>query len=483
MIRPGVNVSLLELPVPISIPMDTGTAFWVGLTDKGPSTPALVQSLDDFVFQFGDRQSYSILYDAVDMFFREGGNRIYISRVVGPAATTGFINLPDNAATVSLTANATGPGSWSANYKVGVVSGVEPGSYRLQVSDVNNVVLEDSGDLANQSQAVSWSQYSQYIRVTLGASTLNPQNLAATAMSAGNDDRANITDNEWASAIAKFDKDLGPGQISAPGRTSTVAYNQVIAHAEDHNRTAIMDFPNTATLATLEAAAASVQSRWAAGFAPWMVIPGLIAGTTRVAPPCALVCGLIARNDPAVGTNKPSAGNAGMSLYAIDLTQPNWKDIDRQTLNTAGVNVIRRMFGGIRVYGWRSLADPIGDRNWLDFANARLYTELVSQLNNVGENYMFAEIDGPNGVTVNGFHDALAGVMMDHFLAGELFGDTASDAFDVNTGSSVNTLETLANLELHAIVTVVMAPFAEVVQIQIVKRAVTAATPVSTVAA
>jgi phage tail sheath protein FI len=483
MIRPGVNISLLELPIPVSVPLDTGTWFVVGLTDKGPSTYALVQSLDDFVFQFGDRQTYSILYDAIDTFFREGGNRVYVSRVVGPAATTGFLNIPDSSAVVSLTANANGPGVWSADYKVGVISGVDPGTFRIQVSDNLNAILEDSGDLVNQQQAVSWSAYSQYIRVSLGASAENPANLAPTAMSAGDDDRANITDIEWDAALDKFDKDLGPGQISAPGRTSTIAYGQLIDHAEASNRVAVLDFPNTSTVATLESSAASVQSRWAAGFAPWLVIPGLIPGTTRIAPPSSLICGLIARNDPSIGTNRPSAGNAGNSLYCIDLTQPNWNDLDRQSLNAAGVDVIRRMFGGIRVYGWRSLSDPINDQNWLDFANARLYMQLVAELENVGENYMFAEIDGPNGATVNGFHDALAGVMMNHFIAGELFGNTASDAFAVDTGSSINTLETLARLELHAVVTVVMAPFAEVVQIQIVKRAVTAVVPGATVAA
>jgi hypothetical protein len=477
-----VNVSLLELPVPVSIPTDTGTWFAAGLTDRGPTAPTLVQSLNDFVTRYGDRVTYSILYDAIDTYFREGGNRVFISRVVGPGATSGGVDMVDSGGSVvSLIATATGPGAWSANYKVAVVAGSVgyPTAYRIQVTDGAGTVLEDSGDLVNQGEAIQWSQYSQYIRITPGPSALIPYTMGATAMSAGNDDRNNIDDSSWAAAHARFDKDLGPGQISSPGRVSNAAYNQLAASAQDHNRTAIIDFPNSGTLATLEASAASIRSRWCAGFAPWVIVPGLVTGTVRVVPPSALIAGLIARNDPAVGTNHPSAGNAGLSLYCIDLSQPSWTDLDRQTLNGASVNVIRRMFGGIRVYGWRALVDSIGDYNWVDFANARFYTQLVAELDEVGESYVFAEIDGPNGATINGFHDALAAVMLTHYNQGELYGSTAAEAFSVDTSSRVNTLQTIAALELHAIVTVKMAPFAEYVVIQVVKRPVTVAPPIT----
>jgi hypothetical protein len=45
----------------------------------------------------------------------------------------------------------------------------------------------------------------------------------------------------------------------------------------------------------------------------------------------------------------------------------------------------------------------------------------------------------------------------------------------VDTGSSVNTPQTIANNELHAVCMVVMSPFAEQVFINIVKNPVTIA--------
>lgn len=472
-VRPGVNVSILEQSTPIAVSTDTGTLFAVGLTDRGPSDiPELIQSLDGFTTIYGARQSYSVLYDSIETYFREGGNRVYMGRVVGPSATKGTRSLLDSGAGNSLTVNAIGPGAWSSSYKVGVVAG-QGSNFQIQVTDASNVVLEQSSDLADQNAAVAWSNYSNFIRIVLGSTALNPAVVAPAALSAGTDDRNNIVDAQWATAKALFNRDLGPGQIIAPGRTSSAAYSQLVAHAEANNRDAILDYPNTATAATLKSSAASVVSRFSAGFAPWVVIPGLTAGTTRTVPPSAFIAGLIARNDPSLGPNAPAAGIRGLARFVIDISQPDWSDTVRSDLNDNNVNVIRRMSGGIRNYGWRSNTNAVSDAGWIDFGNARLYTSLAAEFDNAGENYMFSEIDGQNGVTVNGFHDALVGICIAHYNAGELFGDTADKAFAVDTGPSVNTLVTIAANELHAVVRVRMAPMAEMVAIQIVKRLVT----------
>src|SRR5215831_5732705 len=456
--RPGVVVSTLELATPVAVSVDTGTWFVAGTTDRGPSNAAvLIQSMDQFTTLYGARQSYSVLYDVLETFFREGGQRTYIGRVVGPAASSGFKNLNDAGAAVSLIATAIGPGAWSANYKVGVVAGVAGGSYQIQVTDASNAILEQSGDLLDQGSAVAWSQYSSYIRITVGASANIPAVAAPAAMSAGNDQRASITDTEWANALALFAPGLGPGQVSEPGRTTAVAHGQLKTHAEANNRVYLADLPDSATVATLQSSAADSVSRFGAAFAPWVVIPGITVGTVRTVPPSAFIAGMCARNDPPLGANTPSAGSNGQSLYVMDISQPDWSDTNRTTLNTSGVNVIRRLFGGIRNYGWRSLTNATSDPSWIDFANGRLYMDLSAELNLVGENFVFAVIDGQNGHTISEFHDALAADLMGHFNAGELFGTTPEEAFAVDTGPAVNTLQTIANNELHAVVRVKMA--------------------------
>jgi Bacteriophage tail sheath protein len=469
--RPGVDVSLLDTPgAAISVPTDTGVWFTVGLTERGPTNEALaVLSIDDFTAKYGNRVSYSSFYDCMEEFFKEGGYQAYVGRVVGPAAASGSLNLLDSTSAISLVASARGAGSWSANVRIAVLTGTVGGTFVIQVQDAVGNILEDSGNLVDQSEAVAWSQGSDYIRLTLGASANDPAVLAPTPMSAGADDRVNITDTEWQKALDLFPEDLGPGQVSAPGRTTSAGHTQLINHATDKTRVAVLDLTDSPSVSTLTTAAGT--GRFCASFAPWLTIPGLAAGSTRTIPPSALISGLCARNDAALGPNRPAAGDAGVSRYSIGLSQPSWSDADRQTLNTGKVNVIRNIYGSIVNYGFRSGANPNTDKNWIDFANARLYMSLSAELNQAAQAYMFEEIDGQNGHTINGFHDSLAGVMLHHYNMGELFGDSPETAFNVDTGPSVNTLERLQNLELHAVVYVSMAPFAEYIVIQIVKRA------------
>jgi hypothetical protein len=426
--------------------------------------------MQEFVTIFGDRQTYSILYDWLDVYFREGGNVAYISRVVGPGATTGTLNLLDAGAAISLVANANGPGAWSSSYKVQVAAGVGSGTFVVRVLDASNNVLEDSGDLVDTPAAVQWSQFSRYIRLVLGASANDPAVLAATALSAGNDDRASVTDTQWATALALFSKDLGPGQVVAPGRTSDTAHSQLIAHEQSNNRVAVLDYPDSVLTGTLLASAAAARDRAASGFAPWLTVPGVVSGTFRVVPPSALICGLCGRNDPALGANHPAAGRFGVSRYAYDLSQAAWTDLNVTTLNAGGVNVIRRYQGSIQVFGWRSTST---DQNWVDFGNARLFMAIAAQLDQVAQNFLFEEIDGQDGSTVNEFHTSCVGVMMDFFRGRQLFGATPPEAFNVDTGPAVNTLQTIANNELHAVVSVRMATMAEWVQIEVVKVPVT----------
>ena len=51
--RPGVDVSILELPGAVSVPTDTGVWFVTGITERGPLVPTLVTSLNDFNNKFG----------------------------------------------------------------------------------------------------------------------------------------------------------------------------------------------------------------------------------------------------------------------------------------------------------------------------------------------------------------------------------------------------------------------------------------------
>jgi hypothetical protein len=60
-------------------------------------------------------------------------------------------------------------------------------------------------------------------------------------------------------------------------------------------------------------------------------------------------------------------------------------------------------------------------------------------------------------------------MLLAYYNAGALFGETPQDAFDVDTSSAVNTIETIAAGEVHATIRVKCSPAAEWVRIDVVK--------------
>lgn len=474
MARPGTSIIISETPPPRSAPTDTGVWFVAGLTEKGAAdSPHALQSMSDYTRLLGSRVSYGFLYDALDAFFREGGNKAYVARVVGPAADVAEFMLVDGGSADTLLVQANSPGEWGNSLNIAVLSGDAGGEFKLQVSHDTDGTLETSPSLVDKDAAMSWAENSDYITLTDQASTNDPAAIAAQSLSGGTDDRNNIADAHWLTALNLFARDMGPGQISAPGRTTANGHGQLLDHAYAKNRIALLDPTDTGTKATLltEAAAVTNNVRYGGMFAPWVKVPGVVAGTTRTIPPSALVAGLIARSDVRNSQNVPAAGDNGQSVYSVDLSQAAWDDDDREELNAAGVSVIRAMLGGIRVYGWRTLADSVSDPNWVNLANSRLLMALVAQADVVAESFLFDEIDGA-GIKMGEFNGALKGMLLPYWNSGSLFGATPDEAFFVDTGPAVNTPETLADNQLRAVISLRMSPMGELVTIEIVKKSI-----------
>jgi uncharacterized protein len=276
-------------------------------------------------------------------------------------------------------------------------------------------------------------------------------------------------------ALGLFTKDLGPGQVSVPGRTTPATKLALAVHAEANNRVAILATSNTAVVATLtgEATIASItpgQERVTSLWTPWVTFNS--GGVTRTISPEAIVAALMAENDGlGVTPNQPSAGTFGVSSVAESVASA-FNDADRATLNTNGVNLLRLMFDGVRVYGYRTLADPTSDSNWVSLANARLFMSIQAQADAVAERFVFRQLDGQRK-TINEFGGALTGVLLPFWANGSLYGVTPEEAFRVDVGEAVNTDTTIANKELHAILQLRTSEFAEEVILELVKTRIT----------
>lgn len=478
--RPGSVVRNRTAPPAKTVPTDVGTAFWTGITDRGPLVPVAIRSLQDFTDTFGDRQTYSVLYDSVEYFFKENGSLLWLSRVVGPAAAIASLNLLDSGAGTSLVVKAKGPGAYANGSTGGLkITVTGTGPFVISVKE-GSTVVETSPSLADQAAAVDWARTnSKYIDISLGATALLPVAVADANLAGGDDDRASITDAQWVAAQNRFPSDLGPGQICQVGRTTDQAHADMLSHAKANNRWAVCDLPDSATYSTLKTSALAKRTsdgKYGFGFGPWVVVPGLIPGTTRLVPPSVFVCAKIAQNAAAgKSPNAPSAGNPeGILINAIGLSQPAYDsgsgvDVTRDDMYSAGVNLIVYRYGVFQLFGWRSFVDPAGsDVDWLNAGNGRLAMAIQAKASAIAENYILKEIDG-QGRLLAQFKGDLIGMLKPYWEMGSLYGATPEDAFAVDVGPNVNTPATIANRELHAVISVRMSQDAEIVLIDISK--------------
>jgi hypothetical protein len=471
---PGPDVQIIDHAPPSAGVADTGTAFMVGLADRGATTGPLaagdvVSSLADFTARYGARQSYSLLYDAVEAFFAEGGARVYISRFAGPAAVRAAANVPVSSSKFSATAKSVG--AWGNNLTVSVSSGV------ITVKE-NGTVVEVSPVQADATAAAAWSTASKYIDIAVLASgaLTDATNVALTG---GADDRTNATDTQRQAALDRFVKALGPGQVLLPGDTRGQAHALIAAHALANNRFALGDAADTPTAATILTAAATDralgrdQARHLQLLAPWLTAPGVSTGTTRSIPPSAVQAGMVARSDAATGNpNRAVAGRNGISRFATAVNN-TYSDADRSSLADAGVTVLIPVDNTIQTYDDVTLVDPALDPEWLGAGGNREVMNIVTKAFAVAAQHMFNQEDGP--VELSGFGGDLAGMLSREKQNRALFGATNDDAFSVNVGPTVNTPSTIQARQLRAVLGVKISPNARQVIIQLTNTPLTEA--------
>ena len=107
-LHPGVYIEEIE-PGPRPIEgVPTSTAAFLGETERGTLKPRLVTSYKEYECWFGGTFGETkFLPSVLSGFFENGGQRVYICRLVGPKAT------PAEAAFGSYVVRAIGPGSWA----------------------------------------------------------------------------------------------------------------------------------------------------------------------------------------------------------------------------------------------------------------------------------------------------------------------------------------------------------------------------------
>jgi hypothetical protein len=489
---PGVSVTTDVRSGPVAPDTAPGATFFaVGITERGDTAAAIeILSYPDFVDKCGPWVAYGALADAVRCYFEEGGSHAFVARVVGPGAAVGNLVLQDRAGVPvnTLRVEAKDPGAWSAGVTVQVEDGGQAGTFRLTVryAGQGGPRLEVYDNLADVAAAVAALSTSAYVRgVDLaspsGADAV-PAVLAATALSAGADDRAAVTALMMTGALARFGEDLGPGVVAIPGQTSGAVGAATMAHAAANRRCAIFAAVRGATDAAKIAEAQALRDDVGADgggvFAPWLVIRD-DAGGRRAVDPVGYVAGGWARAHLTEGPFRAAAGALAAARFVLDVDE----QIDRargDALDAGEVNAIRIITipdgRRIETYGWRSLSRD--ENNFALLTGRATLNVLDWNATRAAEDIVFRNVDG-QGRTLSDLNAVLLAVAQDMADAGGLYperqgGKQIDPGYSVDTGPAVNPPAQLQANVIAGNLGARVSPTGALVQIRITKVAVTA---------
>jgi phage tail sheath protein FI len=176
-------------------------------------------------------------------------------------------------------------------------------------------------------------------------------------------------------------RDNGPGQRSglkcfeevdevailvAPGQTSPAVQDAVLSHCETRkDRFAILDSPETIS-GGVDRLPKPRDSKYGAYYFPWIQVYDPDKGNIFV-PPSGHIAGVYSRVDNERGVHKAPANEIIRGALGLKY---NVSKGEQDLLNPKGINAIRLMNGGIRIWGARTLSS---DPSWKYINVRRLF--------------------------------------------------------------------------------------------------------------
>ena len=476
---PGVEVITATRVGPTApLAAVSGQFFVSGITERGDTVkPILLRGVPDMQKYLGSRTSYSAtVWDCVKTFFDEGGAQCYVARVVGPAASVGSLTLDDRAGAPvdTLRVDAANAGAWSANMTVQIQNGSVANSYRVTIR-LDGVIVEDVNNLTTPVAGVNAFAQSPYVRlVDLASATAAPSNIpaviAATALSAGADDRAAVTAAIVYGGLDLFNYELGDGAVACPGFSTSAVWTAINTHCVTNRRIGILAAARNDSKATLLTRTADLDSEYCGLFAPWVRISDGVGGYVAISPE-GYVAAARARAHQLEGPWRTPAGAPSVSRVLLDVDQA-FSQSDSKDLDDGRVSIIRNMANSVRLYGWRSLSSDTADYSYLK--DRDVLNWFVTQCENALENYVFATVDS-RGHLLSQVNAAVVGVADPVSVAGGLYakyddqGREVDPGYKVITDSSVNTLASLAENVVNVVLEVRLSPTSGLIRLTIVK--------------
>lgn len=183
-------------------------------------------------------------------------------------------------------------------------------------------------------------------------------------------------------------QDKGPGQrtgmkcfeeideiaiVAAPGQTSPAVQDALLTHCETRkDRFAILDCPETIS-GGVDRLPKPRDSKYGAYYFPWIEVYDPEKGNIFI-PPSGHIAGVYSRVDSERGVHKAPANELVRGALGLKYSISR---AEQDLLNPKGINAIRFMSGGIRIWGARTLSS---DPSWKYINVRRLFIMVESSI-------------------------------------------------------------------------------------------------------
>jgi uncharacterized protein len=161
--------------------------------------------------------------------------------------------------------------------------------------------------------------------------------------------------------------------LAAPGQVSPAVQDALLSHCETRkDRFAILDSPETIT-GGVDKLPKPRDSKYGAYYFPWIQVYDPDKGNIFV-PPSGHIAGVYSRTDSERGVHKAPANEIVRGALGLKY---NVSKGEQDLLNPKGINAIRFMNGGIRIWGARTLSS---DPSWRYINVRRLFIMVESSI-------------------------------------------------------------------------------------------------------
>ena len=221
--------------------------------------------------------------------------------------------------------------------------------------------------------------------------------------------------------------------VAAPGQTSPAVQDALLSHCETRkDRFAILDSPETIS-GGVDKLPKPRDSKYGAFYFPWIQVYDPDKGNIFV-PPSGHIAGVYSRTDSERGVHKAPANEIVRGALGLKY---NVSKGEQDLLNPKGINAIRLMNGGIRIWGARTLSS---DPSWRYINVRRLFIMVESSIERATQWVVFEPNDHRLWKRVQRTISSFLTLL---WRNGALMGTSAEQAFYVKCDDETNPPEVI----------------------------------------